>query len=59
MKRISKLSVRQAAMKMDCTLKFVYDLLHAGRLSGAAKIGRTWRIPVRAVEERLKARKSS
>jgi len=56
MSRTSTLTVRQAALKLRCSLKFVYDLLYAGRLRGATKVDRTWRIPARAIEERLKLR---
>jgi excisionase family DNA binding protein len=56
MKRSSNLGVRQAALKLQCSLKNVYDLLYAGRLPGAIKIGRTWKIPARTIENRLKAR---
>jgi len=51
----SDVTVREAAIKLGCTLKFVYDLLYAGRLAGAAKVGRTWRIPVSTVEARIRS----
>jgi excisionase family DNA binding protein len=54
MERTSKLSVREAALQLRCTLKFIYDLLWAGRLQGAQKVGRTRRIPVEAVEARIR-----
>jgi len=44
-------SVREAAILLRCSLKWVYDRLYAGRLSGT-KVGREWRIPRSAVEER-------
>jgi excisionase family DNA binding protein len=50
----SELTVREVAVELQCTLKFVYDLLWAGRLEGAQKVGRTWRIPVEAVEARMR-----
>ena len=56
MERSFKFTVREAAMMLGCTLKFIYDLLYAGRLEGATKVGRVWRIPRHAVEARLKAR---
>jgi excisionase family DNA binding protein len=40
------LSVKEAARHRRCTLKYVYDLLAAGRLRGARKHGGQWRIPV-------------
>jgi excisionase family DNA binding protein len=55
MNQANKYSVRQAAIRMRCTLKNVYDLLYAGRFAGAVKVGKTWRIPKRAVEGRRRA----
>jgi excisionase family DNA binding protein len=55
MDQIGKFSVRQAALKLGCTLKFVYDLLYAGRLAGAEKVGRSWLIPQKSVQARLRA----
>jgi len=49
------LTVRAAASRLGCTLKYIYDLLYSGRLAGR-KVGRTWRIPADAVEARLKQR---
>jgi excisionase family DNA binding protein len=49
------LSVREAAQRLGCTLKYVYDLLYSGRLP-AQKSGQQWRIPVAAVEARLRQR---
>jgi len=40
--------VRETARIKGVTLKAIYDKLYAGRLPGARKIGRTWRIPVSA-----------
>lgn len=56
MERKTGFTVRQAALRLGYSLKFVYDLLYAGRFRGARKIRRTWRIPARAVEARLRAR---
>lgn len=53
------LSVRESAVRMNCTLRYIYDLLHAARLPGAVKQGKTWRIPLQAVEARLNARKGN
>jgi len=50
MKSKKVLSVREAAVKRGCTLKYIFDLLYAGRLPGASKVGKTWRIPSEAVE---------
>jgi excisionase family DNA binding protein len=45
--------VRDAAIMLGFTMKYVYDLVLLGRLP-AKKVGRKWRIPRRAVEERAK-----
>ena len=39
------LSVKEAARRKRCTLKYVYDLLAAGRLPGARKHDGKWCIP--------------
>jgi excisionase family DNA binding protein len=49
------LTVRETARQLGYTLKYVYDLLYSGRLPGRKK-GQQWRIPVEAVEARLKQR---
>jgi excisionase family DNA binding protein len=51
------LTVREAAGKLGCTLKYVYDLVYAGKLP-SKKAGRQWRIPSLAVENWLKAREA-
>jgi len=56
MARNKNLSVSSAARRLSCTRKWIYDLLYAGHLEGARKSGRTWVIPKRAVERRIKAR---
>ena len=53
------LTVRQTAQKLGVTLKYVFDLLYAGRLRGAKKRGRAWSIPEDAVEERITRTKVS
>lgn len=35
------------------TLGYVYALLWTGRLAGAQKIGRQWRIPASAIRQRV------
>ena len=55
----SKLTVREVATELECTLKFVYDLLWAGRLEGAHKVGRTWEIPTKAVKARIAERRTT
>ena len=49
------LSVREAAQRLGCTLKYIYDLLYSRRLA-ARKAGRACRISAKAVEARLKQR---
>jgi excisionase family DNA binding protein len=51
------LSVREAAGKLGCTLKYVYDLLYARKLP-SQKVGRQWRISGSAVESWLKNRET-
>jgi len=51
MLRMEDLSVRQTAHELKCTLKYVFDLLYAGKLEGATKVGGRWRIPFAAVEQ--------
>lgn len=52
------LTVRQAALKLGNTQKFVRDLLYEGKLPGAYKAERAWRIPPAAIEQRLKEREA-
>lgn len=47
--------IREAAKRLSCTLKYVYDLVYVGKLP-ATKIARQWRIPVGAIEALLKRR---
>jgi excisionase family DNA binding protein len=49
------ISVRETAARLGCTLKYVYDLLYAGRLK-SEKVGRQWRISVLSVEDWQKKR---
>jgi excisionase family DNA binding protein len=49
------MGVREAAKSLGVSIKFVYDLVWAGKLE-AEKVGKTWRISADAVEARLKAR---
>lgn len=55
MKRPHSLGVRDTAKSLGVSLKFVYDLVWAGKLE-AEKVGKTWRIPASAIEARLKQR---
>ena len=47
--------IREAARLLDFTAKYVRDLVYDGKLP-AEKVARQWRIPVQAVEARLKLR---
>ena len=47
--------IAEAARTLNVTLKYIYDLVYSGKLP-AKKTGKTWRIPVSAVEARLKQR---
>lgn len=44
----------EAARKLGVALHYLYSLLWTGKLQGR-KIGKEWRIPVEAIEARLKA----
>jgi len=52
------LSVPAAARRLGCTLRWVYDMVYAGRLK-AEKVAGRWRIPVAEIEARLKQRGQS
>jgi excisionase family DNA binding protein len=49
------IGIRDAARRLNYSLKYVYDLIYEGKLP-SKKVGRKWRIPLSAVEERLKDR---
>jgi excisionase family DNA binding protein len=59
MKRTEEFTVQQTALRLGVTLKYVRDLLYEGKLRGAHKEGRVWRIPARAVEEWNQARQKA
>jgi excisionase family DNA binding protein len=48
------LGVREAALRLGFTQKYVRDLLYEGKLPGARKEGREWRIPITTLERRLR-----
>ena len=50
-----ELSAVEAARKLGVGLDYLYSLLWTGKLQGR-KIGKHWRIPVQAIEARLKQR---
>lgn len=49
------LGVRDTAKALGVSIKFVYDLIWAGKLE-ADKVGKVWRVPTLAIETRLKQR---
>ena len=55
MKNQKFLTVPEAARRLGCSLKFVYDLVYAGKL-GAEKVEGRWRIPLAAIEARRRKR---
>jgi excisionase family DNA binding protein len=56
MRQPKDLTVKQAALRLGVTLKYVRDLLYESKLPGATKVGKRWVIPSPAVEARLKTR---
>jgi len=52
---VRSIGVREAALRLNVTIKYVYDLLYCGKLPGE-KVARQWQIPVSAIEKRLKQR---
>jgi excisionase family DNA binding protein len=55
MKKVEFFSVRDTAKLLGVSLKFMYDLIWAGKLE-ATKVGKVWQIPSSAVERRLRRR---
>ena len=55
MKRQEFFTVRDTAKRLGVSIKFMYDLIWAGKLD-ATKVGKVWRIPASAVEKRLQRR---
>jgi excisionase family DNA binding protein len=47
--------IKEAARKLNFTLKYVYDLVYLGKLP-ATKVNRQWRIPLPEVMAVLKKR---
>jgi excisionase family DNA binding protein len=50
-----KISVREAANRRGCSLKWIYDLLYMGKLRGQ-KLGNLWRIDAESLESLCKRR---
>jgi excisionase family DNA binding protein len=55
MKKDQFLSVSDAAKQLQCTTKYVYDMLHSGSLS-ATKTDGHWQIPASAITAKLAKR---
>jgi len=55
MKPKSEISAIEAARKLGVGLDYLYSLLWTGKLQGR-KVGRQWRIPIEAVEARIRQR---
>jgi excisionase family DNA binding protein len=53
--RTPTIGPREAARKLNVTITYIYSLLYSGKLP-AEKVARQWRIPLSAVEARLKQR---
>jgi excisionase family DNA binding protein len=53
--KTQEISAIEAARKLGVGLDYLYSLLWTGKLQGR-KVGKQWRIPVEAVETRLKQR---
>jgi excisionase family DNA binding protein len=49
------LSIRDTARQLGVSIRFVYDLVWAGKLP-ATKVGKVWQIPQNAIHARLKRR---
>jgi excisionase family DNA binding protein len=58
MKNKNLLTIPEAARKLGVTLRYVYDLVYAGRLK-AEKVAGRWQIPNSEVEARLRKREQS
>lgn len=54
----ASMTVREAARRLGCGIKRTYDLVWSGQLE-AQKIGKQWRIPMKAVQDRIDAREQS
>ena len=48
--RAAEIAPKDVARWRGCTLKYVYDLLAAGRIPGAKKVGKRWSIPASAAD---------
>ncbi len=57
MKIEASFTVPETARRLGCTTKYVYDLLYSGGLRAAKRDGR-WKIPGKAIEDRLAKREA-
>ncbi len=55
MTKQTEMSAIEAARRLGVGLDYLYSLLWTGKLVGR-KVGKRWRIPVEAVEARLKTK---
>jgi excisionase family DNA binding protein len=55
MGKIVTLGVRETAVRLGYSQKHVFNLIYERKLP-ATKNGRVWRIPIAAIEQRLKQR---
>jgi excisionase family DNA binding protein len=53
--RTPTIGAREAARKLNVTITYIYSLLYSGKLP-AEKVARQWRIPLSAIEARLRQR---
>jgi excisionase family DNA binding protein len=51
-----QLSVREAALRLGCTRKYIFDLIYEKKLAGTEKIAKQWRIPAAAIERKIQTR---
>jgi excisionase family DNA binding protein len=58
MQKEEQVSAVEAARRLGVGLDYLYGLLWTGKLEGQ-KIGRKWKIPVAAVNARLKQREAT
>jgi hypothetical protein len=56
MAKLETFGVRETAVTLGFTQKYVRDLLYEDRIPGAHKIGREWVIPAASVEQMRKRR---
>ena len=45
------LTVREAARRLRCTTKYVFDLIYSGRFRGARKVQGRWAIPRASIDD--------